>query len=252
MRLKALLDSASYDVLDEAIKAAYTERDGKFYLNVDGLQEHPDALGLKSALTKARQEKKDAETKLAELQERFAGVPDDLTGDDIVASLDRGGGKVDQRLAEQRERLTKQYDSKLNEAKEQLQKATARADRLYSENALMSAMTEANITLPHAQKAVKAMLRDQIKVEYEGDEVVVTIDNMPVADKVKAYAQSDEGKYFVTAPNNSGGGSGGQGGSTATDYSKKSITELALLEGKDPLAKAEIERRTKIEKPAAR
>lgn len=250
MKLKSVLDSL--DGLDEFLKAAYTEKDGKFYLNVEGLQEHPEAQGLKSALTKARQEKKDAETKLTELQERFAGLPDEMTAEDIQAALDKTGGKVDQRLVEQRERLTKQYDTKLTEANAKLEAATKRADRLYSENALIMAMTEANITLPSAQKAVKAMLRDQVKVEYEGDEVVVTIDNMPVAEKVKAYAQSDEGKFFVSAPNNSGGGAGGGTNKGTTDYSKKSNTELALAEGTDPLAKAEMERRTKIEKPPAR
>ena len=56
MALKLTLDSL--DGLDEAIKAFYVERDGKYTLAVDGLE---DTSGLKSALEKERKARREAE-----------------------------------------------------------------------------------------------------------------------------------------------------------------------------------------------
>ena len=246
MKLKAILDTL--DGLDEALKGFYTEKDGKFFLQVDGY-DPGEVEVLRSTMRRAKDEKKAAERELADLKEKYAGLPDDFSVDDYNATLDKNGGKIDQRLAEQRERLTKQYDTKLTEANIKLEAATKRADRLYIDNAMMGAMAEAGFTLPQAQKAIKSMFRDQVKVEYEGDDVIVTIENMTVLDKLKAYAQSDEGKFFVSAPNNGGGGSGGGQGSGTADYSKMNDTQLMLAQDKDPRAKAEMERRTKIDKP---
>jgi hypothetical protein len=249
MKLKSVLDSL--DGIDEALKAAYTEKDGKFYLNVEGY-DPVEVETLRTTMRRVKLEKKEATDNLNAMKDRFSGVPDDMSGDDIMAAVDKGAGKVDQRLVEQKARLDKQWGDKVTALTTERDDALNGRNRLYAENALMQAMSEANITLPSAQKAVKAMFMAQVKVDKEGDDIVTTIGDMPVLDKLKSYAQSDEGKFFVSAPDNRGGGAGGGTNKGTTDYSKKSSTELAIMQDTDPLAKAEMERRTKIEKPPVR
>lgn len=55
----------------------------------------------------------------------------------------------------------------------------------------------------------------------------MTIDNLPVADKIKAWAGTEEGKYFVTAPGNGGGGSGGGNNNADNPWSKNVSTSLS-------------------------
>lgn len=54
------------DGLDAAVAALYTERDGKFFLDVDGLE---DTAGLKSALEAERKARKDFERKYGALKD---------------------------------------------------------------------------------------------------------------------------------------------------------------------------------------
>jgi len=245
MKLKAILDTL--DGLDEALKGFYTEKDGKFILNVEGFDPN-EAEVLRNTMRRAKDEKKAAEKELNDLKERFAGLPDDFSVDDYNASLDKGGGNIDQRLSEQKDRLTTQFNTKMAESTAKLEAANKRANSLHSENALMTALTEANVAKPMIN-AVKSMFKDQIKVEYEGDEAIVTIDSLPVMDKIKAWAGTEEGKYFVAAAGNGGGGSGVGGSGSHTDYSKMNDTQLIMIQDKDPRAKAEMEKRTLIEKP---
>lgn len=236
MKLKATLDTL--DSVDEALKAAYTERDGKFYLNVEGLQEHPDAQAVKNALDKTRQEKKSAETKLAEIQDRYAFLPEDFTAEEYNRMVDNGGGDVDKRLADQRERLTKQYDTKLAEREAKLDAANKRADRLHSDAALNSAISESGIAKPFVA-AVRAMFKDRVKVDYEGEDAIVTIDSLPVSEKLKAWAQTDDGKHYVAAPTNGGGGANGGAGASKdanNPWAKETMnfTKQAEMERSDP------------------
>ena len=52
MALKAIIDSL--DSVEEQFHALYEEKDGKFVLNVDGIEAHPGAAALKAALDRVR------------------------------------------------------------------------------------------------------------------------------------------------------------------------------------------------------
>ena len=249
MKLKAILDNL--DGIDEALKAAYTDKDGKFYLNVEGFDPNETEV-LRNTMRNAKAEKKAAEKELADLKEKYAGLPDDFSVDEYNTLKDASGGKIDQRLADQRNRLTAEKDVAVKKVTEERDSYKSRVEKLAKENAINAALAEVNITNPAMQKAAKAMFMPDAKVDFENDAPIVTIDNLPVADKLKAWAATDEGKHFVAAPGNGGGGAGGgQGGGTA-DYSKMTDTQLMMAQDKDPRAKTEMEKRTKIEKPAIR
>lgn len=236
MKLKSVLETL--DGVDESLQSVYVEKDGKFFLNVDGIDNHPDVVGLKNSLAASRADKKAVETELSNLKDKYGTLPEDFTVDEYNRLKDAGGGIIDQRLADQRTRLTAEKDAIVKSLEAERDSFKNRVEKLASENAINSALSEANVA-PHMQKAVRAMFQSQIKVDYEGDEAIVTIENLPVVDKIKAWAGTEEGKYFVVAPTNGGGGGGNTNSPTNTKdnpWSKEgfNLTKQMEMERSDP------------------
>jgi hypothetical protein len=62
------------------------------------------------------------------------------------------------------------------------------------------------------------MLKENVQIVVEGDARVAKIGDKALSDFVKEWAAGDEGKHFVQAPANSGGGAtGGNGGGVASN-----------------------------------
>lgn len=57
--------------------------------------------------------------------------------------------------------------------------------------------------------AVKAMLKQQTSIKAEGSDYLALMGDKPLSEAVIEWAQSDAGKPFVVAPDNSGGGAAG-------------------------------------------
>lgn len=245
MKLKAVLETL--DGVDEAVKPFYTEKDGKFYLTVEDIDDHPEVKGLKTSLAKVRDEKKSVETKNSELTDKFGSLPDDFTVEEYHRLKDSGNGNIDQKLENQKARLEADFKRKEDKLIQERDMFKARAEKQHIDNAINTALAEANITTPAMIKAVRAMFQPQTKLDYEGDEAIVTIDNLPLVDKIKAWAGTDEGKYFVTAPANGGGGGGnsqpGTSGNTKDNpWSKEgfNLTKQVEILKSDPTKAAQL------------
>lgn len=245
MKLKAILESI--DDLDDAVKPFYTQKGDSYVLNVEGYDDHPDVKGMKASLATVRSEKKALETENGQLKDKYAGLPEDFSVDEYNRLKDSGGGDINQKLADQRARLTQEKDTAVKKVETERDSYKSRVEKLASENAVNAALSEANITNPAMAKAVRAMFQSQVKVDYEGDDAIVTIDNLPVADKIKAWAGTDEGKYFVAAPANGGGGGGNNqpgSGNNAKDnpWSKEgfNLTKQAEMLKNDPEKAAQL------------
>lgn len=105
----------------------------------------------------------------------------------------------------------KSFKSDLEKAQTAYQSENAFTQKLLVDNGLTAALVEAGVKEPAHLKAVKAMLATQVKVEIDGDNRVAKMGDKALIDAVKDWANSDEGKHFVSAPNNSGGGAQGGG-----------------------------------------
>jgi hypothetical protein len=79
------------------------------------------------------------------------------------------------------------------------------------ENALTSALTEANVA-PQFMEAAKALLSRGATVKVDGDNRTVVVNDKSIADVVKEFAAGDTGKHMIKAPANGGGGSNGANG----------------------------------------
>lgn len=100
---------------------------------------------------------------------------------------------------------------------EQLQKdLTTKDGALQSyliDNGLTDALVKAGVRAEF-MGAAKAMLRSQAQIKADNGDYSALMGDKPLVDAVSEWAASDEGKHFISAPANSGGGAaGGNGGS---------------------------------------
>lgn len=105
---------------------------------------------------------------------------------------------------------------------------------LLVENGLTDALTKAGVTNPVHLRAAKAMLSGQVQLIAEGENRIAKVGEKPLADYVSEWAKGDEGKYFVAAQQNGGGGAPGGNGKGGN---VKSLTRTAF-DGLDVAAKS--------------
>src|SRR5690606_14662090 len=146
MKLKAVLDTL--DGLDEAIAPLYTKKGDSYVLNIEQVDAHPDVTGLKNSLAASRADKKAVENELSSLKEKFGSLPEDFSVEEYNRLKDAGSGNIDQRLADQRTRLTAERDALVKKLETERDSFKARVEKLASENAINAALSEASIA-PH-------------------------------------------------------------------------------------------------------
>lgn len=113
---------------------------------------------------------------------------------------------------------------------------------LLVDGGLVTALTEAGVKNPAHLKAAAALLKTSAKVEVttgEDGKRTAMVDGKPLADFVKGWSASDDGKAFVSATVNSGGGAGGGDGKAPVVNPFKqgdgfNMTEQVRLFNQDP------------------
>lgn len=194
MALKTVVDTL--DGLDEAVKALYTETDGKFVLDLDGVDEHPDVSNLKSAYERVKASEKDAKAAAKK-------AADDLSD----ALKDKPDAEALVKLRTEMEGRITALTAENGDLKGQLTGVTR-------DRALSDALAGAGVTNPAFVKAATSLLSNSVKL-VEGRAIVETdMGPVDVAQHVKRWA-AGEGKDFVTPP--AGGGSKGSKTDGATD-----------------------------------
>lgn len=148
----------------------------------------------------------------------------------------RKGKQVDpaevEKLQDQIEKLTEERDAATKASKaaakaaedaaKALQAESGFTQRLLIDNGLVSELTKNGVTNAAHLKAAQAMLRAGVTIEVDGENRIAKMGSKALADSVKEWAASDEGKHFVAAPGNSGGGAAGGGGASGADLMKLS------------------------------
>lgn len=110
------------------------------------------------------------------------------------------------------QKATKKAADDAQKALKQAETESSAVRQLLVENGLNEALTKAGVK-PEYLKAAKAMFAKDVQVIADGENRVAKVGDKALTDFVSEWAQSDEGKHFVTAPANSGGGaSSGKGG----------------------------------------
>lgn len=102
-------------------------------------------------------------------------------------------------IAQEAEKVRKLYEAE-----------SGYTNNLLVENGLNEALVKEGIAKQFLP-AVKSMLKGQVQVKVEGNERKALIGDKPLADFVSEWSKGEEGKHFIAAPANSGGGSTGGG-----------------------------------------
>lgn len=147
---------------------------------------------------------------LAELKEARKGKEIDPAEH---AALQTELEQTQAKLAEA-QKLAKTAVKEAESAKKALEGEAGFVSKLLVDNGLNDALLKAGVK-PEMTKAVKALLSGQVTLKTEGENRIALMGDKPLSDAVIEWAKSDEGKHFVAAPANQGGGA--TGGKTGAD-----------------------------------
>lgn len=205
--LKTVIETT--DGLDEAIASLYAEHDGKFILQIEGVDAHPDVANLKSAYERVKADRETVKTERDALKAKAASLPEDFDPEKWAKFKD---GKPDEAALVQ---LRKELEAERDDWRNKFEAASETARKNALDRDLTDALTAAGVTNPSYAKAARTMLSSEVKIGDDGKPYVETdMGPLGLADHVKRWT-AGEGKDFVTAPKG-GGSKGGDGGGGAT------------------------------------
>lgn len=203
--LKFQLDSL--EGLDESQHALYTEKDGKFFLNIDGLPQQEDVTGLKNKVNELLAEKKAAEKKAQEAADAARREAEEAArkSGNVEALEKSWQEKYSRREAE----LSGQLETERNTLQSQIKSLTVgrTATDLAAELAIQGS---AKALLPHIERRLGMDIRD-------GKPTVVVLDvagnpSAATLDELKAEFTNDSAfAPLIVGSKASGGGAGGAG-----------------------------------------
>lgn len=189
-----------------------------FKAQLDELKEKLEATersnnGLKADLAKAKAKAKGADIdpdEYAKLQTENEDLKFNFT-------------KVQKDLAKQTDTLTSQLKEKDSALTQYL-----------IDSQLTDSLSKVGV-LPQFMDATKSLLKSQATIRNDNGSYQALMGEKSISDAVKEWAVSDNGKYFVKAPDNTGGGSSGSGNGNAPTQDMTSTQKIA--EGLKKLSK---------------
>lgn len=214
------------DTVAEGQRALYVERDGKFHLDVDGME---DTSGLKTALTAERLAAKEAKRIAKEIEERYAGI-DPAKVREMMSKLDQDGeaaliaaGKIDEVIAKRTEKFKADSARQIADAQTAAKASEARAKKFENrvlDNHIRQAATKAGLH-QHAIEDALFRARSMFSLSEDGDAIQLGSDGAPVLGKdgKTPFSPSEwlEGMketaphWFPAGSSGGGGGGGGKG-----------------------------------------
>jgi len=227
MTLKAILESV--DGLPDPIKAEYTKaEDGKYHLNVEGIDDHPGVGALKRAKDYEKAERQKVTQQVSDLKAQLDTLTEER--DDILKGAIPKGDV---------EKLENSYKEKLAKREKEL------SDQISALTGNLQTMLVDNVAQSMAGKISKAPelmmphIKARLKAEFnEGKAVTRVLDK---DGNPSAFSIEELQKEFVANPSfapiiigsraSGSGAEGGHGGSGAPsgkiDYTKASPKEIA-------------------------
>ncbi|VVO68320.1 hypothetical protein PS865_01185 [Pseudomonas fluorescens] len=204
--LKFQLDTL--EGVDEAVRALYTEKDGKFVLGIEGLPQQEDVSGLKAKVDELLGEKKLAEKKAREAEEAARLEREEAA---------RKSGNVEELERSWSEKYNRR-DAELNGMLEQERQTLSGQIRDLTVGrtatdiaSALAVQGSAKALLPHIERRLSVEQRD-------GKPVVVVLDaqgklSAATLDELKAEIANDAAfAPLIAGSKASGGGAGGAGG----------------------------------------
>jgi hypothetical protein len=186
--------------------------------------------------------------KVAELQESnesLATKNRELLGEVKAAKAKAKGAEIDpsehEALKAQVEQLQSQLDKTSKMTKVETEKLTkqlgekdAALQRLLIDGGLSDALAKAGVA-PQSMDAAKALLRQDVAIKSEGDDIRAVMGDKALSEAISEWASSEQGKHFVAAPKNSGGGAiGSTNGASSKSFKDMTSEERTTLYRNNP------------------
>lgn len=244
--LALALEKDAWGKLPKEQQGLYAEKDGRYNLDVDGIE---DTSGLKSALEKERTARKTAEGEIKALAKKWEGLDADelrrlleQLGGDKEAQLIKAG-KLDEVVAIRMEKASKAHEKALKEASDKVAASEARVGKFSQrvlDNEVRAAAGKAGLHVNAVDDAL-FRARSMFVLNDEGEVVQLGKDGHPVMGK-DGKTPFSPGEWLdgmkETAPHwfpsgatggGSTGGKGGAGGKTMrrADFEKLNPAERA-------------------------
>jgi len=204
--LKFQLDTL--EGVDEAVRALYTEKDGKFVLGIEGLPQPEDVSGLKAKVDELLGEKKAAEKKAREAEEAARLEREELA---------RKSGNVEELEKSWSEKYSRR-EAELSAMLEQERGTLSTQIRDLTVGRTATDIASA-LAIPGSAKALLPHIERRLSVEQrDGKPVVVVLDQQgklsaATLDELKAeFANDSAFAPLIAGSKASGGGAAGAGG----------------------------------------
>jgi hypothetical protein len=159
----------------------------------------------------------------AQIEEAVSGLA--AKNKELLAEVKeaRKSRTIDPKEIEERDNEIEALKGQLNEAQKTVKEATKQAEtfkkslegaegfthKLLVDNGLNDALAKSGVTNPVHLKFAKSVLASQVAIVADGDNRVAKIGDKDLASFVGEWAKGEEGKFFVNATQNAGGGAGG-------------------------------------------
>jgi hypothetical protein len=206
------------DDVQEELKSFYTEVEGGYVLQIEGVDDHPDVRNLKTAYTAEKAKRAETGEKLRDALAKLEAKPDPTPKDDAEIL-----------------RIRAAIEAERDDYKSKWEAAEKRVYGLTVETQLDGLIREVGITDPVFADLAKEHLAKGVKVTDVGPIVETDMGPIPLAEHVKRFA-SGRGKALVAKP--IGGGAGGSSGGalkvTKDDFAKMGDKERVELFRTDP------------------
>lgn len=243
MPIKAVVEKAEFDALPEAVREFYVEKDGKYLLDADGVE---DTSGLKSALQRERDERKAAKDAL----KAFEGIdPEEartLLANSKKAAEDalKQQGKWDEMKAQ----VIDEWQKKLTPIEQDRERYKSAVEKYLIDAQATAAIAEHKgvpaLLLPHVKQHIKV-------VEENGEFVARVVDasgnprigdaqgnSMTISQLIERDFKANDifGRAFEAsgaagsgAPSSHAGGAGGKKQMKRAEFDKISPSEQAAF-----------------------
>ena len=246
------------DQLPEELSNYYSETDdGRFVLDVDGVDSHPNVVNLKNAYQREKEKRQRLAQERDKLNQRAELIPeealDDLEPETIQQAIERlrsgeepkgqqgqGQDKGQHDAAQIKAQVEKRFQKEIEQRDQQLQSKDEQIRQLVVHQSLRDALSQAKVSNPVYQKAAMRLLADQVQVQEADDglpRAVVETDmgEMDVASYVQQWTSTDEGAAFVDG--NTGGDARGSSrnssGTRKREITREQFNQMSPAEAKE-------------------
>lgn len=173
-------------------------------------------------------EESEAAKRLAEAEAEIEALKKGGKTEELQAALEKKLADAQAAHDKAVETLTKERDDLKNNA-----------NNMIAERDLAAAIAEANIAAPLVPAFTALVKSKGLEVNTHGESPYAMIEGRKVSDYIKDFTATDDGKHFVSAPGNGGGGNtepGKPGTGESKTFAEMTLKERTELHKSDPAA----------------